>query len=125
MPLDYKDAEGIARKLIAKIASEWQDTPRNRCVLENGAHVFILTLQTSNDLRLTTLDPDTPPSIVHFNPLPEAIEIVALIASEVEPSSKDSELFHSIIRSNVEDRVRPDVQHDKNRRRKGRRQTSD
>jgi hypothetical protein len=106
MPLDYKDAEGIARELIAKIASEWKDTPNNRVVLENDSYVFILTLQESNELRLTTVDPNSPPSIVHFNPLAEAIEIVALIADEVEPSSKDSELFHSIIRLNAESRIR-------------------
>jgi hypothetical protein len=106
MPLDYKDAEGTARELIAKIASEWKDTPNNRCVLENGSYVFILTLQASNDLRFTRVDPNSPPSILHFNPLAEAIEIVALVANEVEPTSKDSELFHSIIRFNVESRIK-------------------
>ncbi len=106
MTIDRKDAENLARELIKEIASEWEDTPNNKCVLENGSYVFILTLQESDDLRFTRVDPNSPPSIVHFNPLAEAIEIVALVANEVEPSSKDSELFHSIIRSNVESRIR-------------------
>src|SRR5262245_49689289 len=106
MLLDYKDAEGIARELIAKIASDWKDTPRNRCVLENGSPVFVLTLQTSNDLRFTRVDPDSSPSILHFDPLVEAIEIVALTANEIEPSLKDSELLDSIIRLNAESRIR-------------------
>lgn len=106
MPLDYKDAERIARELIAKIASDWKDTPRNRCVLENDSHVFILTLQTSNDLRFTRVDPKSPPSILHFNPLAEATEIVALTANELEPTLKDSDLLDDSIRSNSESRIR-------------------
>lgn len=106
MSLDYKDAEGIARELIAKIASEWKESPKNRCLLENGCHVFILTLQASNDLRLTRVGPDSPPSILHFNPLAEATEIVAIVAHEVEPSSKDAELLDFIIRSNAESRIK-------------------
>lgn len=105
MPLDYKDAERIARELIAKIASDWTDTPNNKLVLENDSYVFILTLQTSNDLRLTRFDPNSPPSILHFNPLVEATEIVAIVANEVA-SIKEPIILDSIIRSNAESRIR-------------------
>lgn len=51
MPLDYKDAERIARDLIAEIASEWVDTPSAHCVQENDSYVFILNLQPSRVVR--------------------------------------------------------------------------
>ena len=103
--LEYKEAERIGRELLSKIASEWKDTERNRCVLENGSYIFVLTLKPSHDLRLTSFDLDTPPSILHFNPLTEATEIVALCANEGAKATKDAVMLDVIIRSNAESRI--------------------
>jgi hypothetical protein len=102
MPLDYKS---IARELIAEIASKWTDTPSNRCVLENGSYIFVLTLEPNNDLRLTSFDPNVPASILYFNPLIEATEIVALCANDAADATEDAEMLDSIIRSNAETRI--------------------
>lgn len=105
MYLDHKEAERIARELLAKIASEWKDTERNRSVLENGSYIFVLTLEPSRDARLTGFDLDTPPSILHFNPLMEATEIVALTALDAQRATNDEERFDFFVRSHAERRI--------------------
>lgn len=105
MYLDHKEAERIARELLAKIASEWKDTERNRCVTENGSYIFVLTLEPSRDARLTSFDLDTPPSILHFNPLNEATEIVALTALDAQRATDDKEKFDFFIRYYAEGRI--------------------
>jgi hypothetical protein len=55
MPLDYKDAEDIARELIAKIASEWKDTANNRCLLEVPKEFY--EPQTPKGMRKGRLHP--------------------------------------------------------------------
>src|ERR1051325_2028562 len=103
--VDQTDAERIARELLSKIASQWTNTERNKCRLENGSYIFVLTLEPTNDLRLTSFDLNTPPSILHFNPLMEATEIVALCANESARSTKDEAMLDGIIRSNAETRI--------------------
>lgn len=44
MPIDRKEAERLARDLIAQVASEWEMTPLTHCIEENGAHIFVFTL---------------------------------------------------------------------------------
>jgi hypothetical protein len=72
-----KDAESIARELLAEIASEWIDTPTTRCVEEDGSYIFVFTLPPAkviSDGRVVKRPAAI--STFHFNPLAEATEIV-------------------------------------------------
>jgi hypothetical protein len=81
MTIDDKDAERIARELIAEIASEWIDTPGARLLQQDGSYIFEFILAPTEIVRYTRIvERPAAISTFHFNPLAEAAEIVFDIA---------------------------------------------
>lgn len=87
MKIDEKDAERLARDLIGEIAAEWENKPDAYHVEKDGEHIFVFTLQPAKITRDgRTIERPASTSVIHFNPLAEATEIVVSLASNLEES---------------------------------------
>jgi hypothetical protein len=78
MPIDETEATVIAAALIEEIAADWQDRPDARCIREGGTYVFEFTIKPSQIVRYArVVSRPEAITIVRFNPLAEAAEIVS------------------------------------------------
>jgi len=108
MEIDSKTAETIARELLRKIASEWQDVPNIHCAIEKGDPIFVLTLEPGEIVRYARrVERPFANSTFHFNPLAEATEIVISCASHLDEREVPySEIREHAIRDSSESRIR-------------------
>jgi hypothetical protein len=105
MTIDHKDAERIARELIAEIASGWKKTSNCRCKKEKGSYNFIFTLPPAIVIRnARAVERPDAISTFHFNPLAEATEIVANCRLELA-SLGDPIMADHIVRENAKERI--------------------
>lgn len=105
MPTDPKDAESIAREIIAEIASTWTNTRHCRCKKEKGSYIFVYTLPPAIVVRnARAVERPNAISTFHFNPLAEATEMVANCRVRLASYSDPSVANHTI-RDNAKERI--------------------